>query len=111
LMNINAAWDLIDRRRRVHPAAAVSCAEPAQHGCLGSLLSVQEDVGWRGRLRSCEGAVTIAGEIAKRLDAQLMTIHVMRRIGSDRVPETLKRLARSGHVALTEADALRGRRS
>ena len=57
------------------------------------------------------GGVVRARAIAKRLDAQLMTIHVMRRTGSDRVPETLKRLARSGHVALTEADALRGRRS
>ena len=53
-------------------------------------------------------AVAVAGAIAKQFGAQLLILHTMKRIGSDRVPSELKELARIEHIEVTEADALRG---
>jgi nucleotide-binding universal stress UspA family protein len=52
-------------------------------------------------------AVTAAGELAKAFGAQLVIMHVMKRMGSDRVPEHLKELERIEHIEVTEADMLR----
>lgn len=52
-------------------------------------------------------AAAIAGSIAKQFGSDLVVLHTMRRVGSDRVPEELKQLARVEHIELTEADALR----
>jgi nucleotide-binding universal stress UspA family protein len=52
-------------------------------------------------------ASVAAGEIAKAFGAQLAIMHVMRHIGSDRIPEHLKELERIEHIEVTEADMLR----
>lgn len=52
-------------------------------------------------------AVTAAGKIAKTFAAKLVIIHVMKRLGSDLIPEDLKEFARTEHVLATEANALR----
>ena len=52
-------------------------------------------------------AAAAAGEIAKQFDAQLVIMHVMRRTGSDRIPDDLRELSRIEHIEVTEADALR----
>ena len=52
-------------------------------------------------------AAAIAGEMSARFAAQLVVLHVMKRLGSDRVPPDLMELARIEHINVTEADALR----
>ena len=52
-------------------------------------------------------AAAAAGEIAKSFGAQLVVMHVMRRTGSDTIPDDLKELSRIEHIEVTEADALR----
>jgi nucleotide-binding universal stress UspA family protein len=51
-------------------------------------------------------AVAAASEIASRFGAGLVILHVMKRAGSDRIPEELKELSKIEHVLVTEADAL-----
>lgn len=51
-------------------------------------------------------AVSAAAEIAKSFGASLVIMHVMKRAGSDRIPEELKELSRIEHILVTEADAL-----
>ncbi|MGI9425094.1 MAG: universal stress protein [Hyphomicrobiaceae bacterium] len=52
-------------------------------------------------------AVSAAGGIASKFGAQLVIMHVMKRTGSDRIPDDLKELARVEHIEVTEAEALR----
>ena len=52
-------------------------------------------------------AAATAGSVAKQFGAELVVLHTMRRLGSDRIPEDLKQLARVEHIEMTEADALR----
>ena len=54
-----------------------------------------------------KAAAAAAGEIAQQFGAQLVIMHVMRRTGSDRIPDDLKELSRLEHIEVTEADALR----
>jgi len=51
-------------------------------------------------------AVACAASIAGKFDAQLIVMHVMKHIGSDRVPKSLKHLARIEHIEVSEADIL-----
>jgi nucleotide-binding universal stress UspA family protein len=51
-------------------------------------------------------AVAAAAEIAKSFGAGLVIMHVMKRVGSDRIPEELKELSKIEHILVTEADAL-----
>lgn len=53
-------------------------------------------------------ALDLASELATPLAAKLALIHVMSRIGSDRVPPELEDYAALEHVKLTEHDLLRG---
>ena len=52
-------------------------------------------------------AVAFAAEIAAQNGAELVLFHVMRHLGSDRVPPGLEELEHIEHVHLTEADLLR----
>lgn len=52
-------------------------------------------------------AVAYGAEIAAQNGAELILIHVMRHLGSDRVPPELEELEHVEHVRLTEADMLR----
>lgn len=52
-------------------------------------------------------AAAVAGELAKAFGAQLVIMHVMKRIGTDRIPEHLKELERIEHIEITEVDMLR----
>lgn len=52
-------------------------------------------------------AVAYGAEIAAQNGAELFLFHVMRHLGSDRVPPELEELEHVEHVRLTEADMLR----
>ena len=52
-------------------------------------------------------ALDAAAELAARFDAKLVLLHVMTRIGSNRVPEELRGYVEAEHVQLTENDVLR----
>ena len=52
-------------------------------------------------------AIEYAADISAKYDASLSLLHVMRRLGSDRVPEDLRELARVEHIEATEADVLK----
>ena len=52
-------------------------------------------------------AVTVGAKIARQFDGELILLHVMRHLGSDRVPEGMSELERIEHIRLTEADLLR----
>ncbi len=53
-----------------------------------------------------EKAVAFGADIAKRYGAKLSLLHVMRELGTDRIPEGLRAYARAEHVAVTERDVL-----
>ena len=53
-------------------------------------------------------AVDVASDLANPLSAELTLIHIMSRIGSDRVPPELEDYAALEHVKITEHDLLRG---
>lgn len=52
-------------------------------------------------------AVAYGAKIAAQNGAEVVLFHVMRHLGSDRVPPDLKELEHIEHVRLTEADMLR----
>ena len=52
-------------------------------------------------------AVAYGAKIAAQNEAEVVLLHVMRHLGSDRVPPDLKDLEHLEHVRLTEADMLR----
>ena len=53
-------------------------------------------------------AVAYGAKIAAQNGAEVVLFHVMRHLGSDRVPPGLEELEHIEHVRLTEADMLRG---
>jgi len=53
-------------------------------------------------------AVAYGAKIAAQNGAEVVLFHVMRHLGSDRVPPDLEELEHIEHVRLTEADMLRG---
>ena len=52
-------------------------------------------------------AVRLAAEVAKAHGAKLVIMHVMRHLGSDRIPAGLEELEHMEHVRVSEADMLR----
>lgn len=52
-------------------------------------------------------AVGYGAQMAAQNGAEITLLHVMRHLGSDRVPPELEDLAHAEHVRLTEADMLR----
>ena len=52
-------------------------------------------------------AVAYGAQIAAQNEAEVVLLHVMRHLGSDRVPPDLEELGHIEHVRLTEADMLR----
>lgn len=57
---------------------------------------------------NAERAIDCAAEMASKYDAVLTLFHVMKRAGSDRIPDDLSMLAQVEHIDVTEADMLRG---
>ena len=53
-------------------------------------------------------AVELASDLAQKYDARLTLVHVMTELGSGRVPDELRDLARLEHVDLTDSDLLKG---
>ena len=53
-------------------------------------------------------AIEYAADMSTKYDASLTLLHVMTRLGSDRVPEDLREIARMEHIEATEADLLKG---
>lgn len=53
-------------------------------------------------------AIAYGAKIAAQNGAEVVLFHVMRHLGSDRVPPDLEELEHIEHVRLTEADMLRG---
>ncbi len=49
-------------------------------------------------------AVACAADLAQKYDAKVILLHVMRELGSERVPEELRGLARLENVVITERD-------
>ncbi|MFY0610818.1 MAG: universal stress protein [Hyphomicrobiaceae bacterium] len=52
-------------------------------------------------------AIAYGAQIAVQNEAEVVLFHVMRHLGSDRVPPDLEELGHIEHVRLTEADMLR----
>lgn len=52
-------------------------------------------------------AIAYGAQIAAQNEAEVVLFHVMRHLGSDRVPPDLEELEHIEHVRLTEADMLR----
>ena len=52
-------------------------------------------------------AIEYAADISVRYDAPVVLMHVMTRLGSDRVPEELREIAKMEHIEATEADVLK----
>lgn len=52
-------------------------------------------------------AITYGARIAAQNDGEVILFHVMRHLGSDRIPKELEELEHIEHVRLTEADLLR----
>ena len=53
-----------------------------------------------------EKAVAFGADLAKKYDAKLLLLHVMKELGSDRIPEGLREYARAEHIEVTERDIL-----
>ena len=53
-----------------------------------------------------EKAVALAADLAKKYDSKLLLLHVMKELGSDRIPEGLREYARAEHIEVTERDIL-----
>jgi nucleotide-binding universal stress UspA family protein len=51
-------------------------------------------------------AIEYAADMSVKYKASLTLLHVMTRIGSDRVPEELREIAKVEHIEATEADVL-----
>lgn len=54
-----------------------------------------------------KAAARLAAEVAKAHGAKLVIMHVMRHLGSDRIPAGLEELEHMEHVRVSEADMLR----
>jgi nucleotide-binding universal stress UspA family protein len=52
-------------------------------------------------------AVRLAADVARTYGAKLVVLHVMRHLGSDRIPRGLQRLEQMEHIKVSEADMLR----
>jgi nucleotide-binding universal stress UspA family protein len=52
-------------------------------------------------------AIEYAADVSAKYDASLTLIHVMTRLGSDRIPEELREIAKVEHIEATEADVLK----
>ena len=52
-------------------------------------------------------AVAYGASIAAQNEAEVILFHVMRHLGSDRIPPDLEELAHAEHIRVTEADMLR----
>ncbi len=52
-------------------------------------------------------AIEYAADISAKYGSSLRLMHVMTRLGSDRVPEELREIAKMEHIEATEADVLK----